>query len=65
MLVIKKEIQTTHGLFKIGSSGSDFMLNFVSNSRGVHQCKHKFKSVKEAEMYVSLLNINGFKLSDL
>lgn len=65
MLVIKKEIQTNHGIFKIGTTGSDVMLNFVSNSRGVHQGKRKFKSVKEAEMYVSLLTINGFKLSDL
>ena len=44
----------------------DFMLHFVpKGTKGVHAGKKHFRSVEEAELYISLLNINGFYLADL
>ena len=48
------------------SADNDFMLHFVpAGKQGVHVGKKHFRSVKEAEVYISLLNINGFSTADL
>lgn len=84
MILVKKEIETFNGLFRIGAvvlnedetwkddkvkpvcADNDFMLHFVpKGSKGVHVGKKHFKSLEEAELYVSMLNINGFTISDL
>lgn len=45
---------------------NDFMLHFVPRGKkGVHAGKKHFRSVEEAELYISLLNLNGFYLADL
>lgn len=45
---------------------NDFMLHFVPKGKqGVQPGKKHFRSVKEAEVYISLLNINGFSTADL
>ena len=48
------------------SADNDFMLHFVpAGKQGVHVGKKHFRSVKEAEVYISLLNINCFSTADL
>ena len=45
---------------------NDFMLHFVpKGKKGVHVGKKHFRSVEEAEAYISMLNINGFSVADL
>ena len=45
---------------------NDFMLHFVPNGRkGTHVGKKHFRSVEEAEVYVWLLDLNGFTVMDL
>lgn len=45
---------------------NDFMLHFVpKGKKGVHVGKKHFRSVEEAEAYISMLNINGFSVLDL
>lgn len=45
---------------------NDFMLHFLpKGQKGVHAGRKHFRSVEEAELYVSLLNINGFSVLDL
>lgn len=45
---------------------NDFMLHFIKKgSFGVHVGKKHFRSVAEAELYISMLNINGFSVTDL
>jgi len=42
------------------------MLHFIpAGKQGVHVGKKHFRSVAEAELYISLLNINGFSILDL
>lgn len=83
MLSIKKEIEYSVGIFRIGAvvlneeetwtenvkpicAEDDFMLHFrEKGSKGVHVGKKHFKSVEEAELYISLLVINGFSVTDL
>lgn len=83
MLSIKKEIEYSVGIFRIGAvvlneeetwnenvkpicAEDDFMLHFrKKGSMGVHVGKKHFKSVEEAELYISLLVINGFSDTDL
>jgi phenylalanyl-tRNA synthetase beta subunit len=44
----------------------DFMLHFKKKgSQGVHVGKKHFKSILEAEAYISFLVINGFSILDL
>ena len=71
-LCIKKEIEYSIGLFRIGAvvleeeAEDDFMLHFVpAGKQGVQPGKKHFRSVKEAEAYISLLVINGFSVTDL
>ena len=48
------------------SADNDFMLHFVpAGKQGVHVGKKHFKSILEAELYISMLNINGFSVTDL
>lgn len=48
------------------SADNDFMLHFVpAGKQGVHVGKKHFRSVKEAETYISMLVINGFSTLDL
>lgn len=48
------------------SADNDFMLHFVPKGKqGVHVGKKHFRSVKEAELYITILNINGFSVTDL
>lgn len=84
MLSIKKEIEYSVGLFRIGAvvlnedetwkdekvkpicAEDDFMLHFKEkNSMGVHVGKKHFRSIEEAEAYISLLVLNGFSVTDL
>lgn len=45
---------------------NDFMLHFVpTGKQGVHVGKKHFRSVKEAELYITMLVINGFSVTDL
>jgi hypothetical protein len=45
---------------------NDFMLHFVpAGKQGVHVGKKHFRSVAEAELYILMLNINGFSVTDL
>ena len=71
-ICIKKEIEYSVGLFRICAvfleeeAEDDFMLHFKKKgSMGVHTGKKHFRSVKEAEAYISLLVINGFSTADL
>ena len=64
--VILNEDETWKENVKPISAEDDFMLHFVpKGSQGVHVGKKHFRSVKEAEVYISLLNINGFSILDL
>ncbi len=71
---IKKEIEYSVGLFRIGAvimpneeeAEDDFMLHFVpAGKQGVHVGNKHFRSVLEAETYISMLVINGFSVTDL
>lgn len=83
-ICIKKEIEYSVGLFRIGAvilnedetwkdnkvkpicAEDDFMLHFFPKGKqGVHVGKKHFKSILEAEAYISLLVINGFSILDL
>lgn len=71
-LCIKKEIEYSIGLFRIGAvvleeeAEDDFMLHFVpAGKQGVQPGKKHFRSVKEAELYITMLVINGFSVTDL
>lgn len=73
-ICIKKEIEYSVGLFRIGAvimpneeeAEDDFMLHFrKKGSMGVQPGKKHFRSVKEAETYISMLVINGFSVTDL
>lgn len=72
-ICIKKEIEFSVGLFRIGAvvqneeeAEDDFMLHFKKKgSFGVHVGKKHFRSVAEAELYISSLVINGFSILDL
>lgn len=71
-LCIKKEIEYSIGLFRIGAvvleeeAEDDFMLHFVpAGKQGVQPGKKHFSSIPEAEAYISLLVINGFSVTDL
>ena len=71
-LCIKKEIEYSIGLFRIGAvvleeeAEDDFMLHFVTaGKQGVQPGKKHFRSVKEAELYITMLVINGFSVTDL
>ncbi len=45
---------------------NDFMLHFVPKGKqGVHVGTKHFRSVAEAELYITILNINGFSVTDL
>ena len=45
---------------------NDFMLHFLpKGKKGVYVGRKHFRSVEEAELYVSLLSINGFSVLDL
>ena len=64
--VILNEDETWKENVKPISAEDDFMLHFVpAGKQGVHVGKKHFRSVKEAEVYISLLNINGFSVTDL
>ena len=64
--VILNEDETWKENVKPISAEDDFMLYFVPKGKqGVHVGKKHFRSVKEAEVYISLLNINGFSTADL
>ena len=48
------------------SADNDFMLHFVPKGKqGVHVGTKHFRSVAEAELYITMLNINGFSVTDL
>ena len=48
------------------SADNDFMLHFVPKGKqGVHVGTKHFRSVAEAELYISSLVINGFSVTDL
>lgn len=73
-LCIKKEIEYSVGLFRIGAvvskieeeAENDFMLHFKKKgSMGVHVGKKHFRSILEAETYISFLVIKGFSVTDL
>ena len=64
--VILNEDETWNENVKPICADNDFMLHFVPKGKqGVHVGKKHFRSVKEAEVYISLLNINGFSILDL
>ena len=45
---------------------NDYMINFLPSGRkGIHKGKKHFSSVDDAEIYITLLNVNGFSLMDL
>lgn len=45
---------------------NDFMLHFrEKNSKGIHVGKKHFRSIEEAEMYISMLVLNGFSTNQL
>jgi len=72
-ICIKKELEYSVGLFRICAvvlneeeADNDFMLHFrKKGSMGVHTGKKHFRSILEAEAYISLLVINGFSTADL
>jgi len=71
-LCIKKEIEYSVGLFRIGAvvleeeAEDDFMLHFVpAGKQGVHVGNKHFSSIPEAETYITMLVINGFSVTDL
>ena len=65
--VVLKEEETWQGdKVKPVCADNDFMLHLVPNGRkGTHVGKKHFRSVEEAEVYVRLLDINGFTVMDL
>jgi hypothetical protein len=64
--VILNEDETWKENVKPISADNDFMLHFIpAGKQGVHVGKKHFRSVAEAELYISLLNINGFSILDL
>lgn len=71
-ICIKKELEYSVGLFRIcavvleAEAEDDFMLHFKKKgSQGVHTGKKHFRSILEAETYISMLVINGFSVTDL
>lgn len=72
-ICIKKELEYSVGLFRICAvvlnekeAEDDFMLLFVpAGKQGVHVGIKHFKSILEAETYISMLVINGFSTADL
>lgn len=64
--VILNEDETWKENVKPISAEDDFMLHFVpAGKQGVQPGKKHFRSVKEAEAYISLLVIKGFSVTDL
>jgi hypothetical protein len=64
--VVLNEEETWNENVKPICAEDDFMLHFRGKgSKGVHVGKKHFRSVEEAELYISLLVINGFSVTDL
>lgn len=64
--VILNEDETWKENVKPISADNDFMLHFIpAGKQGVHVGKKHFRSVAEAELYITMLNINGFSILDL
>ena len=65
-VVLNEEEMWKDDSIKPVCSDNDFMINFLPTGRkGIHKGRKHFRSVDDAETYITLLNINGFSLMDL